>query len=217
MYLFLFFFFFLMIRRPPRSTLFPYTTLFRSGPGMLGGDQFVDRLDRDVGGQQPERDRDRFARRVLGGFGVGARPGEPPDHDHAGQALDHRGQRPPGQRDGRGSDPSGQAGCPFDGHPGQAGPRQRPRPSRAPQPRLIPPGAHRRRYGAAAIGVRGLIRGGLPEFRAWLTHRGSLPAGRWTGPWESSQCGPGARPTSPWAGISGPGTWSTCNVVWVIL
>src|SRR2546422_9618076 len=27
----LFFFFFLMIRRPPRSTLFPYTTLFRSG------------------------------------------------------------------------------------------------------------------------------------------------------------------------------------------
>src|SRR5437016_10177923 len=30
MFCFLFFFFFLMIRRPPRSTLFPYTTLFRS-------------------------------------------------------------------------------------------------------------------------------------------------------------------------------------------
>src|SRR5260221_7155473 len=27
-----FIFFFLMIRRPPRSTLFPYTTLFRSSP-----------------------------------------------------------------------------------------------------------------------------------------------------------------------------------------
>src|ERR1043165_10213894 len=27
------FFFFLMIRRPPRSTLFPYTTLFRSHRG----------------------------------------------------------------------------------------------------------------------------------------------------------------------------------------
>src|SRR2546430_7805840 len=26
----IFYFFFLMIRRPPRSTLFPYTTLFRS-------------------------------------------------------------------------------------------------------------------------------------------------------------------------------------------
>src|SRR5256885_17239437 len=29
-------FFFLMIRRPPRSTLFPYTTLFRSGPCRAG-------------------------------------------------------------------------------------------------------------------------------------------------------------------------------------
>src|SRR5258707_10764585 len=31
------FFFFLMIRRPPRSTLFPYTTLFRSVPPKTGG------------------------------------------------------------------------------------------------------------------------------------------------------------------------------------
>src|SRR3712207_7883565 len=30
------FFFFLMIRRPPRSTLFPYTTLFRSRPRRRG-------------------------------------------------------------------------------------------------------------------------------------------------------------------------------------
>src|SRR5256712_9347238 len=29
------FFFFLMIRRPPRSTLFPYTTLFRSAPAVV--------------------------------------------------------------------------------------------------------------------------------------------------------------------------------------
>src|SRR2546430_16465036 len=29
------FFFFLMIRRPPRSTLFPYTTLFRSASGTI--------------------------------------------------------------------------------------------------------------------------------------------------------------------------------------
>src|SRR2546427_40936 len=33
-------FFFLMIRRPPRSTLFPYTTLFRSAKAVLA-------LDRD--------------------------------------------------------------------------------------------------------------------------------------------------------------------------
>src|SRR5476649_3025173 len=46
---FICFFFFLMIRRPPRSTLFPYTTLFRSrserqrpGPG---------RPSREVDGQ----------------------------------------------------------------------------------------------------------------------------------------------------------------------
>src|SRR6266704_6833788 len=37
----LLYFFFLMIRRPPRSTLFPYTTLFRAGyepPGLDGGE-----------------------------------------------------------------------------------------------------------------------------------------------------------------------------------
>src|SRR2546429_3623934 len=32
-----FFFFFLMIRRPPRSTLFPYTTLFRSVTALMAG------------------------------------------------------------------------------------------------------------------------------------------------------------------------------------
>src|SRR5260370_34563996 len=37
------FFFFLMIRRPPRSTLFPYTTLFRSG------DVHCAHADRDPG------------------------------------------------------------------------------------------------------------------------------------------------------------------------
>src|SRR5256885_12026878 len=38
------FFFFLMIRRPPRSTLFPYTTLFRSG------------IEADGGSLEPQRD-----------------------------------------------------------------------------------------------------------------------------------------------------------------
>src|SRR3989449_5082454 len=36
-----FFFFFLMIRRPPRSTLFPYTTLFRS---LSDADRLIGRL-----------------------------------------------------------------------------------------------------------------------------------------------------------------------------
>src|SRR6202142_1309916 len=47
-----FFCFFLMIRRPPRSTLFPYTTLFRSvGSAVAGGVAGVhDRRDVDLRG-----------------------------------------------------------------------------------------------------------------------------------------------------------------------
>src|SRR5258705_3869091 len=37
-----FHFFFLMIRRPPRSTLFPYTTLFRSSSGLAARDKSSD-------------------------------------------------------------------------------------------------------------------------------------------------------------------------------
>src|SRR3712207_7957022 len=40
-------FFFLMIRRPPRSTLFPYTTLFRSGP-LSGRNTFQSRVWQSV-------------------------------------------------------------------------------------------------------------------------------------------------------------------------
>src|SRR2546426_6636390 len=42
-------FFFLMIRRPPRSTLFPYTTLFRSRNDSTGiSDLVLDPSDPDV-------------------------------------------------------------------------------------------------------------------------------------------------------------------------
>src|SRR3989449_5931810 len=44
-----FFFFFLMIRRPPRSTLFPYTTLFRS---LSDADRLIGRLAGE-GGRLP--------------------------------------------------------------------------------------------------------------------------------------------------------------------
>src|SRR5438034_11374193 len=46
------FFFFLMIRRPPRSTLFPYTTLFRSAHHSL--------RCRSAGTDLPAYDRVRF-------------------------------------------------------------------------------------------------------------------------------------------------------------
>src|SRR5215204_5874329 len=54
---FFYIFFFLMIRRPPRSTLFPYTTLFRSSDGepvedvrVLVPEHLVDRADLLAGG-----------------------------------------------------------------------------------------------------------------------------------------------------------------------
>src|SRR2546425_9602882 len=58
------FFFFLMIRRPPRSTLFPYTTLFRSpllraaggGPGRAARARPA---RREAGGEDRESDRAR--------------------------------------------------------------------------------------------------------------------------------------------------------------
>src|SRR3989442_10115267 len=46
-----------MIRRPPRSTLFPYTTLFRSAPGKRrwGGKHFErSRFQRDYGESRSE-------------------------------------------------------------------------------------------------------------------------------------------------------------------
>src|SRR2546427_13199365 len=54
-------FFFLMIRRPPRSTLFPYTTLFRSGRvnlrlfagGWSGGDPLPLQQRLSTGGPDP--------------------------------------------------------------------------------------------------------------------------------------------------------------------
>src|SRR5258708_24775990 len=54
-------FFFLMIRRPPRSTLFPYTTLFRSAglrtfgpPGVLPGNTFRHRCNCRAPGTRSE-------------------------------------------------------------------------------------------------------------------------------------------------------------------
>src|SRR3712207_7782929 len=52
-----------MIRRPPRSTLFPYTTLFRSAQGTaldpdrhpLDGGELGDRVDQGLQGPAPVR------------------------------------------------------------------------------------------------------------------------------------------------------------------
>src|SRR3712207_9495969 len=59
-------FFFLMIRRPPRSTLFPYTTLFRSTHGRLQRrDAAGDRRPDDVGAAAVHLGRALLRRREL--------------------------------------------------------------------------------------------------------------------------------------------------------
>src|SRR2546430_14321394 len=60
------FFFFLMIRRPPRSTLFPYTTLFRSRLGRYHNGARRDRIGRGHQVTGP------LARRGAGGPVAGA-------------------------------------------------------------------------------------------------------------------------------------------------
>src|ERR1035438_10744741 len=54
-------FFFLMIRRPPRSTLFPYTTLFRSGKAV-----HPERADHRPAGPGLQAGYGRPARRARG-------------------------------------------------------------------------------------------------------------------------------------------------------
>src|SRR5436309_5035489 len=50
-------FFFLMVRRPPGSTLFPYTTLFRSRSNLWASGYDVDGTDQTSLGQFHQQDR----------------------------------------------------------------------------------------------------------------------------------------------------------------
>src|SRR3712207_30505 len=61
------YFFFLMIRRPPRSTLFPYTTLFRSVSGR------VSEIKNEIEASDSDWDREKLQERLAklaGGVGV---------------------------------------------------------------------------------------------------------------------------------------------------
>src|SRR3712207_6945785 len=73
--------FFLMIRRPPRSTLFPYTTLFRSQP----------RAGRDGARRLRVRGRALRPRRPGGAAGLRrhARAGVPSPADGQGRSEEH--------------------------------------------------------------------------------------------------------------------------------
>src|SRR3712207_8774025 len=65
-----------MIRRPPRSTLFPYTTLFRSEPPQADG-------RRDADGPRPLQGRQRHARPPQ------RRPPAPADRLAAARSEEH--------------------------------------------------------------------------------------------------------------------------------
>src|SRR3712207_9567724 len=81
--------FFLMIRRPPRSTLFPYTTLFRSrvarhlehrSPAALPGDV------PDADGRAAPGERERvLPGRARGGAAVQGRDGEGRSEEHTSE------------------------------------------------------------------------------------------------------------------------------------
>src|SRR3712207_9048598 len=99
-----------MIRRPPRSTLFPYTTLFRSDPRRGAREMAVDELAREADGLEDLRpvvgldrrdahlgDRleqalgDALADVALGGLGV-LDALDPPIGDELAERLEHRSE-----------------------------------------------------------------------------------------------------------------------------
>src|SRR6266566_7724105 len=89
--------FFLMIRRPPRSTLFPYTTLFRSsaGPGRLRGRTRAAR-GRACGAGRSSR-ADAAARAATSPGRCAAGPAALPAGPTAGPLTDQPGFLQPGQ------------------------------------------------------------------------------------------------------------------------
>src|SRR3989441_3700022 len=82
-----------MIRRPPRSTLFPYTTLFRSRkPGAQIDERREDeRRDREARGQE-EQGRGG-GERVLDDHEADAPHGRGRDQQHIGATLGHAKSR----------------------------------------------------------------------------------------------------------------------------
>src|SRR3712207_8419527 len=83
-----------MIRRPPRSTLFPYTTLFRSAPsaGDVPNECVTNPRLRDTLPRARRRDYGavtylvrRFNRAGLGALGIAPGRGRRPTYDRSGE------------------------------------------------------------------------------------------------------------------------------------
>src|SRR4051812_50005563 len=78
-----------MIRRPPRSTLFPYTTLFRSQRGIPSRRRGVDR-DHLLGRKAPQIIRAAGFRAGAGEAGAGPKAGGPNrSEEHTSELQSH--------------------------------------------------------------------------------------------------------------------------------
>src|SRR2546426_12763041 len=104
-----------MIRRPPRSTLFPYTTLFRSPRGDADGADTARHVERRDGVPVPARDEAAAAGRRVG------RVEWQPDLAAVGVPGDDRGRAGRGARRHGGPVPR-TVDQPY-ARPGPAGPR----------------------------------------------------------------------------------------------
>src|SRR2546429_4866399 len=76
-----------MIRRPPRSTLFPYTTLFRS-PDAGGGESAVGARDDVVASHDPSEPDDALGDQLGVLHQVGGVADDAGDQDHLGWRLE---------------------------------------------------------------------------------------------------------------------------------
>src|SRR5258708_28786280 len=74
-----------MIRRPPRSTLFPYTTLFRSDHASPCRARAHGRLSPAMSFQAGPHHRTLIALKLFGGI----EPRRPPSNNHAPRSEEH--------------------------------------------------------------------------------------------------------------------------------
>ena len=104
----------------------------RAAGGVLAAGEGDGRVDGDVCGEQPERDRDQLLRAPFGVLGVGAGDVEPPEDDDAGERFDQRVGAERDQRDRSGDGAGGDRDGRLDAVPDQAAASEETRPGLEP-------------------------------------------------------------------------------------
>ncbi len=104
----------------------------RAAGGVLAARERDGRVDGDIYGEQPERDRNELLGAPFGGLGVGTGDVEAPQHDDPGERLDQRVGAEGDQRDRPGDGASGDRDCRLDAVPDQAAASEQTRPGPEP-------------------------------------------------------------------------------------